>query len=99
MINHPVKKSALANHTITITRGEELILLPERAVFWKRKNLVLLSDLHLGRSGHLRKAGIPLSSKVHEDDLNRLSAVLQKVSPEKIYLLGDLFHSTHNREW
>src|SRR5439155_7140645 len=59
----------------------------------------LLSDLHLAKSGHFRKAGIPISSKVHEEDLNRLSGILQKISAEKIYLLGDLFHSAHNREW
>lgn len=80
-------------------RDEELTLLPERAVFWKRKNALLLSDLHLAKSGHFRKAGIPVPSYVHEEDLKRLSTILEQIPVERIYLLGDLFHSDHNLEW
>ena len=79
--------------------GEELMLLPEKAIFWKRKNCLLVADLHLGKSGHFRKAGIPVSSKVHDHDLLRLAKVMKDFPVEKIYLLGDLFHSRHNSEW
>lgn len=78
---------------------EELVLLPEKAIFWKRTNALLLADLHLGKSGHFRKAGIPVSSRVHHHDLERLSSILSAHPVEKIYLLGDLFHSRHNNEW
>ncbi|HUM46871.1 MAG TPA: ligase-associated DNA damage response endonuclease PdeM [Chitinophagales bacterium] len=79
--------------------GEELCLLPEKAIFWQRKKSLFVADLHLGKSGHFRKSGIPVSSLVHHEDLNRLSAVLAAWPVETIYLLGDLFHSFHNREW
>ena len=79
--------------------GEELLLLPEKVVFWKRKRSLLLADLHLGKSGHFRKAGIAVSSQVHQDDLSRLTAVIKQRNIEVIYLLGDLFHSIHNKEW
>lgn len=79
--------------------NEELLLLPERALFWKRKKTLLLSDLHLAKSGHFRKAGIPLPSSIHENDLSRLSKILDQFNVEKIYLLGDLFHSKQNSEW
>ncbi|MCY7409159.1 MAG: ligase-associated DNA damage response endonuclease PdeM [Chitinophagales bacterium] len=79
--------------------GEKLLLLPEKAIFWERKKTLLLSDLHLGKSGHFRKAGIPLPSKIHEEDLDRLTRILEKHKIKTICLLGDLFHSTHNNEW
>lgn len=85
-------------HSIEIN-GEELLLLPERAILWKRKNALLVSDLHLGKSGHFRKAGIPLPSSVHHQDLGRLTKIIEERSVQKLYLLGDLYHSTQNTEW
>jgi len=91
-----MKKDDMVNYTIA---GEELFLLPEKAIFWLRKKSLFIADLHLGKSGHFRKAGIPVSSLVHHDDLNRLSAILAAWPVETIYLMGDLFHSFHNQEW
>lgn len=82
-----------------VIRNEELQLLPEKAVFWKRKKILLLSDLHLAKSGHFRKAGIPIPSSVHENDLQRLSLLIEKLKPEVLCILGDLFHSRQNSEW
>ena len=84
--------------TISI-RGEELLLLPQRALFWKRRNALLIADVHLGKSGHFRKHGIALPSAVHHDDLHRLSQLIETSGAERIFLLGDLFHSQHNLEW
>ena len=38
--------------------GEALELYPQRAVFWKRKGILFLADLHLGKINHFRRAGI-----------------------------------------
>lgn len=91
-----MEKTDFVIHTIA---EEELYLLPQKAIFWKRKKSLLVADLHLGKSGHFRKAGIPVSSLVHHDDLNRLSALLTQWPVETVYLMGDLFHSLHNTEW
>ncbi len=88
-----------SRHFIITMRDEQLIMLPERALFWPRHNALLLSDLHLGKTGHFRKAGIPLPSSVHHADLNRLSKLILEYSAKKVFLLGDLFHSLHNSEW
>jgi metallophosphoesterase superfamily enzyme len=79
--------------------GEELTLLPDKAIYWKRKKNLLLSDLHLAKSGHFRKAGIALPSSIHKNDLSRLSKIIDEFPVEKVYLLGDLFHSKENKEW
>jgi DNA ligase-associated metallophosphoesterase len=60
---------------------------------------LLVADLHLGKSGHFRKAGIAVSSKVDEEDLARLETIIAAFPVERVYLLGDLFHSKLNNEW
>ena len=79
--------------------GTSIFLLPEKAIFWPEKNCLILADLHLGKAGHFRKAGIPIPSTIHETDLKKLSATIEKYAAEKVYLLGDLFHSNKNVEW
>lgn len=79
--------------------GEVLTLLPERAIFWEKKKTLFLSDLHLGKAGHFRKHGIPVSRKIHLTDIQILETLIKKLNPHKVLLLGDLFHSFENNEW
>ncbi len=79
--------------------GEKLLLLPERAIFWAVKKILIVSDLHLGKAGHFRRNGIPITKKVHIADLQILNDLLVEHRPEEVILLGDLFHSSHNNEW
>lgn len=81
------------------TCGEKLLLLPEKAIFWKRKKLLIISDLHLGKAGHFRKHGIPVSGKIHFTDLKILEKLILDNKPSEVILLGDLFHSFINNEW
>ena len=79
--------------------NQELLLLPQRAVLWKQQRALLLADLHLGKSGHFRRHGIAMPSAVHEHDLDRLSQLIAGTGAQKLFLLGDLFHSRENAEW
>lgn len=89
-----------ANDRLTIEiAGTTLLLLPEKAIYWPEKNCLLLADLHLGKAGHFRKAGIPIPSTIHDTDLKKLASLIEKYAVEKVYLLGDLFHSKLNLEW
>lgn len=80
-------------------QGEELDLLPQKAIFWPSKSVLILSDLHLGKAGHFRKHGIPIPQEVHFDDLNKVTLLIEALAPSKIFFLGDLFHSDLNAEW
>ncbi len=80
-------------------RGERLLLLPEKAVFWPAHSRLFLSDVHLGKTQHFRKNGLALSSGAEEQDLDALRQLIAKLNPEEIYVLGDLFHSDLNAEW
>ncbi len=79
--------------------GEEVILDRERVLFWKKEKMLIVSDLHLGKAGHFRKHGIPVPTEVHLHDLQRLAGLLKTYQPDRLLLLGDLFHSDFNEEW
>lgn len=79
--------------------GQTLHLLPEKGIFWEEKNYLILADLHLGKAGHFRKSGIPISDLIHSKDILILDKLIAKFKPEQVIFLGDLFHSDHNQGW
>ncbi len=84
--------------TTHIIHDQQLLLSPERCIFWESKKILILTDLHVGKSSHFRKAGIPIPQHVFQDDLRRLSQQISQFQPKIILITGDLFHSHENRE-
>jgi DNA ligase-associated metallophosphoesterase len=78
---------------------EELILHPSRCIFWEKERALILSDLHIGKTGHFRKEGIAVPQSVYQQDLHRLFDTIQYFNPAQVILVGDLFHSRSNKEW
>jgi DNA ligase-associated metallophosphoesterase len=83
--------------TITI-REEELILAKERAIFLPKEQLLAISDLHLGKTAHFRKAGLQVPSTLAQSDLNRLSDLLSQYQPKTLLINGDMFHHDVNTD-
>lgn len=80
-------------------RHQRLWLLPEKAIYWQKKKMLLIADLHIGKSGHFRKNGIPVPGKVNTSNINLVNSLIQKMDVEHLVILGDLFHSNANEEW
>jgi DNA ligase-associated metallophosphoesterase len=78
---------------------EQFGLCPQKAIFWKSQDTLLLSDLHLGKINHFRKAGIPVPSKANDHNLEVFIDLIELCKPKRIVCLGDLFHSHYNAEW
>jgi DNA ligase-associated metallophosphoesterase len=78
--------------------GQTLWLSPNRCIYWEEEKTLLVSDLHLGKTGHFRKSGIAVPQAVYKEDLQRLLQQLQYFKPEQLIVVGDLFHSTANKE-
>ena len=78
--------------------GQRLLLSADRSLFWEARKTLVLSDLHLGKSGHFRKAGIPVPQQVFQEDLQRLFNLVQQFQPECLLVIGDMFHSSGNLE-
>ncbi len=79
--------------------GERLQLHPFRALYWPRMGWLVLSDLHLGKAAHLRKGGAAIPEWHDERTLKRLDTVIEAFRPQRIVVLGDLFHSSVNASW
>ena len=73
-------------------------LSPERCIFWEEEKALVISDLHFGKTGHFRKSGIPVPQHVYKEDLQRLFNQVQFFKPQKLIVVGDLFHSDANKE-
>lgn len=82
-----------------ILREETFFLLFHKAIFRPLKRQLIISDLHLGKTSHFRKKGIALPQQSQLKDLDQLTFLLNKFTPRKVLILGDLFHSKLNREW
>ena len=51
---------------------QKLWLSAERCIFWEEQSALIVSDLHLGKTGHFRKAGIAVPQSVFKEDLQHL---------------------------
>ncbi len=77
--------------------GEELALLPERALWWRRERTLFITDPHFGKASAFRVAGIPVPEFADEDDLARLARVLKRLRARRLVILGDFFHARTGR--
>lgn len=82
-----------------VVAGEQFELLPQKAIHWKAKSVLLLADMHLGKVNHFRKSGIPVPVRANDKNIEQLIDVIQATNVRRVICLGDLFHSHYNPEW
>ena len=82
-------------HTL---QGQNLWLSAQRSLFWEEEKALIVSDLHFGKTGHFRKAGIAVPQHVYKEDLQRLVSLLHHFRPMQLIVVGDFFHSHANTE-
>lgn len=75
-----------------IWKDETLGLLPERALFWERKGMLCLADLHLGKEAIFREHGLAGPGHTEREALDRLETLLNRLRPDRVVILGDLIH-------
>lgn len=75
---------------------EELTLLPSKAVYIEKHKTLIASDIHLGKVGHFRDAGIAIPGGLAEADLITLDDIIKTLDVNELFILGDLFHSGVN---
>lgn len=71
----------------------EVLLLPERAVYWPARATLLVADMHLGKSEAYRTLGAPIPEGVLDADLARLASALRATEAQRLIVLGDLLHA------
>jgi len=85
-------------HSVEI-QDQTFVMHPSGALYWEEKNILLISDVHLGKVSHFRKYGAAVPQKVINGNFELLNGALDHFNPKSIYFLGDLFHSHLNNEW
>lgn len=72
--------------------GQPLTALPSGALHWPDRNLLIVSDLHLGKSERLaRRGGTLLPPYETRETLTRLSDDLDRTGAKSLISLGDSF--------
>lgn len=84
------KDIIIAENSVTLTN--------QRAFFWQAEKTLVLSDLHIGKTAHFRKAGIAIPAAVLENDLKRLNLLIDFFDTRTILVVGDLFHAEDNTD-
>lgn len=80
-------------------QNQEFHLHPLGGLFWEEKSLLLISDVHLGKVSHFRKFGAAVPRKAIHQNFLLLDKIVSDFQPFQICFLGDLFHSSLNKEW
>lgn len=78
-------------------RGEELVLLSQRAVYWRRAATLLVADPHFGKAATFRSAGVPVPAGTTEGTLARVDAALASTGAARLIFLGDFLHARTGR--
>ncbi|MGN7203974.1 ligase-associated DNA damage response endonuclease PdeM [Pedobacter sp. SAFR-022] len=78
--------------------GEELILDKERAIYWPAKRMLIISDIHIGKSAHFRRSGIPVPATIGQKDLSRITKLAEVYGVDNLVITGDMFHNNMNSD-
>lgn len=73
--------------------GEAVELLPERALWWPAARTLFIADLHLGKAASFRALGQPVPSGTTQDNLDRLTVLIDRHAPQGLVFLGDFLHA------
>jgi DNA ligase-associated metallophosphoesterase len=85
----PVESGAL---DITVL-GEQLSLLPQRAVLWRARRMLIVADIHFGKAAAFRAGGIPVPHGTTRANLDALDALIAAHEVRHILFLGDFLHA------
>jgi DNA ligase-associated metallophosphoesterase len=78
-------------------QGEAVALLPERALFWKRQETLIVADVHLGKAAAFRAFALPLPGGTTSEALARLGTAVERTGARRLLVLGDLLHARAGR--
>lgn len=71
----------------------ELLLCPEKAVYWPSEKMAFVADTHFGKAVSFWKVGIPVPGNNTGEDCNRLGELVKKLGAKSLVILGDFLHA------
>jgi len=73
--------------------GERLLARADRTLHWPSEGVLFAADIHLGKAATYRSLGVPVPKGTTATTLRRLDEALLETRPERLVLLGDLWHA------
>ena len=80
------------------SKGKELVLTNQKAVYIADERTLVIADLHLGKTAHFRRHGIAIPSSVMFHDLEKLSSLIRYFDTSRLVVVGDMFHASSNND-
>ncbi len=72
---------------------ESVQLLSERALFWPRKHMLVIADIHFGKAAAFRAQAIPVPHGTTAENLTALDTLIARHAVTHIVFLGDFLHA------
>ena len=72
--------------------NEDFYAYPNSALYWKRLNIIIVADLHLGKSISFAKQKQFLPPYDTKETLTKLFNCVNEYEPSKLIIVGDLLH-------
>lgn len=73
--------------------GETVLLLPEKALYWPARQMLVIADIHFGKAASFRAQGVPVPRGTTTDNLDALDALMAAHPTREIVFLGDFLHA------
>ncbi|TWI62195.1 putative phosphoesterase [Pseudoduganella lurida] len=73
--------------------GEQVLLLPQKALYWPRARMLVIADIHFGKAASFRALGVPVPRGTTTENLLGLDALLAAHDIGHILFLGDFLHA------
>jgi DNA ligase-associated metallophosphoesterase len=73
--------------------GEQVLLLPQKALYWPRENMLVVADIHFGKAASFRALGVPVPGGTTRENLDALDALLALHPARQVVFLGDFLHA------
>ena len=79
--------------TSVVIANEDVLLLPQRALYWPQQRLLAIADIHFGKAASFRALGVPVPAGTTTQNLAALDALMALHAVEQILFLGDFLHA------
>lgn len=73
--------------------GERVLLLPEKALYWPARKILVIADIHFGKAASFRAQGVPVPRGTTTQNLDALDALMAGHETREIVFLGDFLHA------
>ncbi len=70
-----------------------MLLLPEKALYWPARKMLVIADVHFGKAASFRARGVPVPRGTTTENLEALDALMESHDTAQIVFLGDFLHA------